>query len=132
MPESTLSNWQEVLRRNPSNRQRFLDQDPKEFLATMARWMLAYCPCSGATVPGLPDEEAQRMQLPSLVFRSGQSDWHHRRETSEAVARLLANAQLVEPPWPDREWMDSPIGYGVVNWYFLAPILHDWAQRTLG
>jgi pimeloyl-ACP methyl ester carboxylesterase len=132
IPESTLFNWQEVLQRNPSNRQRFLDQDPKEFLATMERWMFAYCPCGSATVPGLPDEDAQKMQLPALVFRSGQSDLHHRRETSEAVARLLPNALLKEPPWPDREWMDSQIGYRFVNWYRLAPILNDWANQTLG
>jgi pimeloyl-ACP methyl ester carboxylesterase len=131
IPESTLYNWQEVLQRNPSNRQLFLDQDPKEFLATMERWMFAYCPCSGATVPGLADEDARNMQLPSLVFRSGQSDLHHRRETSEAVARLLPNARLEEPPWPDREWMDSKIGYRFVNWYLLAPILNEWAKQTI-
>ena len=37
--------WAEVLDRNPANRQRFLDQDPEEFVATMERWMAAYCPC---------------------------------------------------------------------------------------
>jgi pimeloyl-ACP methyl ester carboxylesterase len=34
-----LPEWTEVLTRNPANRQRFLDQDPKEFVATMERWM---------------------------------------------------------------------------------------------
>jgi pimeloyl-ACP methyl ester carboxylesterase len=131
IPESTLYNWQDVMKSNPSNRQRFLDQDPEVFLATMERWMFAYCPCGNATVPGLLDEDARKMQLPALVFRSGKSDLHHRRETSEAVAQLLPNARLEEPPWPDREWMDSKIGYRFVNWYLLAPILHEWAKQTL-
>src|SRR5262245_29508929 len=39
-----LDEWQEVLERNPGNRQRFLDQDPTEFVTTMERWMGAYCP----------------------------------------------------------------------------------------
>src|SRR5262249_16668856 len=34
-----LDEWQEVIRRNPSNRQRFLDQDRDEFLATFDRWI---------------------------------------------------------------------------------------------
>ena len=33
-----LPEWAEVLSRNPANRQRFLDQDPQEFIATMERW----------------------------------------------------------------------------------------------
>ncbi len=131
IPKSTLYNWQDVLESNPSNRQRFLDQDPDEFLATMERWMFAYCPCGNATVPGLPDDDIRKMQLPALVFRSGKSDLYHRRETSEAVARLLPNARLEEPPWGDREWMDSKIGYRFVNWYLLAPILDAWANETL-
>ena len=48
------------LRRNPSNRQRFLDQDRLEFIATMEEWMLAYCPCGDELVPGLPSAAAAR------------------------------------------------------------------------
>ncbi|HWD55530.1 MAG TPA: alpha/beta hydrolase, partial [Acidimicrobiales bacterium] len=35
-----LPEWAEVIERNPGNRQRFLDQDPKVFIETMERWML--------------------------------------------------------------------------------------------
>src|SRR5947208_12921060 len=42
---AALPEWEEVVRRNPSNRQRFLDQDRREFITTMERWMLTYCPC---------------------------------------------------------------------------------------
>ena len=39
-----LPEWAEVQELNPSNRDRFLAQDPATFIATMERWMLAYCP----------------------------------------------------------------------------------------
>ena len=54
-----LPEWAEVLERNPSNRQRFLDQDPREFVTTFERWMLADCPCGDELVPGLPDATAR-------------------------------------------------------------------------
>jgi len=103
---AALPEWAEVLERNPSNRQRFLDQDPKAFIATFERWMLAYCPCGSELVPGLPDDDARTLDVPALVFRSGASDMHHTRAVSEQVAQLLPGARLVEPPWGDTEWVE--------------------------
>jgi hypothetical protein len=40
------------------------------------------------------------------VFRSGQSDPHHPRYTTEEVAALIPNATMAEPPWGDREWIE--------------------------
>ena len=51
-----LPDWAEAIERNPGNRQRILDQDRDEFIATMERWMMAYCPQRGQQVPGLPDD----------------------------------------------------------------------------
>lgn len=131
-----LDEWAEVLERNPSNRQRFLDQDPKEFIATMERWMAAYCPSAGELVPGLPREEAMKLPVPTLVFRSGTADLHHRREASEEVASVLPNAQIVEPPWGDNEWnertsaVQSGQGRGLFErWPLLAPQLAEWAAK---
>jgi pimeloyl-ACP methyl ester carboxylesterase len=131
-----LPEWAEVLERNPANRERFLDQDPKRFVATMERWMVAYCPCGGELVPGLRDEDARKLDVPALVFRSGVSDMHHTRETSERVAELLPNARLVEPPWGDTEWIDrhapETAGEGLfARWPLLAPTLLDWSRDAL-
>jgi pimeloyl-ACP methyl ester carboxylesterase len=131
LPETAMGNWREVLTRNPSNRRRILDQDPKGFIATMERWLMAYCPCGDDLVPGLPDSGARALDTPALVFRSGASDAAHTRQTSERVAELLPRARLVEPPWKDTEWIDSQIGRRFVNWPMLAPILHTWATDTL-
>lgn len=133
-----LPEWAEVNERNPGNRQRFLDQDRDRFIATMERWMLAYCPRAGQHVPGLPDELARTISAPALVFRSGKSDAFHTRATSESLAELLPNARMVEPPWPDSEWHDGQRRRArgeqagpFVNWPLMAPQLLAWAGEVL-
>ena len=102
---SELPEWAEVIERNPSNRARFLAQDPVEFQATMERWMAAFIPYEGVVVPGATREDFDRLAtIPVLVFRSGESDPHHTRATSEALHELIPGSSMVEPPWPDDEW----------------------------
>jgi len=132
-----LPEWQEVLTRNPSSRQRFLDQDRLEFIATMERWMLAYCPREDDLVPGLPNAEARTIDVPALVFRSGESDAYHTRATSEEIAKVLPRARLIEPPWGDREWIErlaatSTGGSLFERWRLLAPQLIEWSRQFLG
>jgi len=127
-----LPEWAESLARNPSNRQRFLDQDSGTFVETMERWMATYCPRDDEHVPGLPDADARALDLPALVFRSGASDANHTRATSEALAELLPQATLAEPPWGDREWIERGLaraarGEGIFSrWPLLAPQLLEW------
>jgi pimeloyl-ACP methyl ester carboxylesterase len=132
---AALPDWAEVIERNPANRQRILDQDRDQFIATMERWMMAYCPRAGQHVPGLPDDAAGKITVPALVFRSGSSDPNHPRATSEAVAELLPNSRLVEPPWGDREWITrqaerAQTGGIFVGWPKLAPQLLEWADEV--
>ncbi len=134
---AALPEWAEVLERNPANRERFVAQDRKEFIATMERWMQAYCPRADQHVPGLPDDLARSIKVPTLVFRSGESDAHHTRATSEALASLVPNARLIEPPWGDREWIERGVererlGGIFVRWPLLAPMLQEWADEVLG
>jgi pimeloyl-ACP methyl ester carboxylesterase len=134
---AALPEWAEVQARNPRNRDRFLRQDPAEFVATMERWMLAYCPCGDDVVPGLLDAEARSLDLPAVVFRSGASDMNHTRETSERLAAVLPRADLAEPPWGDREWIERQAardrGEGGLfsGWPALAGPLLDWAAGAL-
>ena len=129
-----LPDWAEVLERNPSNRERMLALDPHEFIATLERWMLAYMPNDEELVPGLTPAEQAAITMPTLVFRSGASDINHPRATSEAVAAGLPNAELVEPPWGDREWLDRQAARGAdgtplfIRWPLLAPQLLTWAD----
>jgi hypothetical protein len=99
--------------------------------------MAVYCPNPDEVVPGLSVADARAFDLPTLVFRSGMSDPHHTRETSERLAEVLANARIVEPPWGDREWLErgearEQRGEGLfARWPLLAPTLQDWAAETL-
>jgi hypothetical protein len=135
---AALPEWAEVIERNPENRARILEQDRDEFIAAMERWMLVYCPCDDDVVPGLSDADARALDVPTLVFRSGASDPHHTRATSERLAAVLPNARLVEPPWGDREWIERQEarlrdeGGLFSRWPLLAPMLDDWAIEVLG
>ena len=100
-----LSDWAEVIEKNPSNRQRILDQDRYEFIATMERWMMAYCPAgrsAGSRPARRPDPAAHHRSLDRVP---------QRRERPESPApprpkrwpTSCRTRTLVEPPWGDRE-----------------------------
>lgn len=129
-----LPEWAEVLERNPRNRERFLKLDPHQFIGTLERWMLAYWPDPSTTVPGFPDAECAQLRVPTLIFRSGTSDPHHTRATSERLHELIAGSRLVEPPWGDNEWNQrgdaarDGTGQLFERWPLLAPQLLDFAS----
>jgi pimeloyl-ACP methyl ester carboxylesterase len=129
-----LPEWADVLEKNPGNRRRFLDLDPRQFIETLERWMRVYCPDPNAAVPGLPEGAYAALALPTLVFRSGESDPYHTRATSELLHRLIPGAQLVEPPWGDTEWIErsnaARAGTGGLfeRWPLLAPQLLEFAR----
>jgi len=119
----------ELIRRNPANRERILSQDVETFCATMQRWGATFLPEPGSPVPGLKPGDYAEIKMPVLVFRSGQSDPHHPRYTSEQVHALLPNATLAEPPWGDREWIDrmlDPANGLFKSWGKLAPQLAEF------
>jgi pimeloyl-ACP methyl ester carboxylesterase len=129
-----LPDWAEVLERNPRNRDLFLALDPQQFIQTLERWMLAYCPQPSSTVPGLADHDLARLETPTLIFRSGTSDPHHTRATSERLHELIPGSRLVEPPWPDNEWIQrgeaaqNGTGHLFEHWPLLAPQLLDFGH----
>ena len=96
----------EPVARNPGNRGRILAQDVEKFCETMQRWGRSFLPEGGSPVPGLLPHDFKAIELPVLIFRSGQSDPHHPRYTTEQVHALIPGSELVEPPWGDREWLD--------------------------
>jgi pimeloyl-ACP methyl ester carboxylesterase len=130
-----LPEWAEVLEQNPANRDIFLALDPAQFIETLERWMLVYCPDPNATVPGVPDDAFASFDIPTLIFRSGRSDPHHTRATSERLHALITGSELVEPPWPDDEWNQrgaaARAGTGALfeRWPLLAPQLLEFAAR---
>jgi hypothetical protein len=132
-----LPEWQEVLERNPANRERFLSLDPRVFIETLERWMRVYCPDPHELVPGMPDDQYGKVTVPTLVFRSGASDPHHTRATSERLHELMVGSQLAEPPWGDDEWnlrsdaARGGTGFLFERWPLLAPQLLDFAKSSI-
>ena len=128
-----LPEWQGVIDRNPGNRRRLVEQDRPAFIETMERWMLAYVPQTGATVPGVPDDVCAQLDLPTLVFRSGESDPYHTRATSERLHELIPGSVIAEPPWADDEWIvrsaaaRAGTGHLFERWPLLAPQLLEFA-----
>ncbi len=130
-----LPGWQEPLTRNPGNRARMLALDPAVFIATMTRWAEACFPASDVPVPLLSRDDLASIAVPVMVLRSGASDMHHSRATSEAIARLIPGAHLAEPPWGDREWVEKLVGNlkgeaGLFSrWPLMAPMILDFAAQ---
>lgn len=132
-----LPEWSEVLERNPANRERFLSLDPRAFIETLERWMRVYCVGPDELVPGMPDDRYSTVTVPTLIFRSGASDPHHTRATSERLHELMAGSRLVEPPWGDDEWNQrsdaarSGTGFLFERWPMLAPQLLEFAETAV-
>jgi pimeloyl-ACP methyl ester carboxylesterase len=132
-----LPEWSEVLERNPANRERFLSLDPRAFIETLERWMQVYCVGPDELVPGMPDDQYPKVTVPTLIFRSGASDPHHTRGTSERLHELMVGSRLVEPPWGDDEWNQrwdaarSGTGFLFERWPLLAPQLLEFAETAV-
>jgi hypothetical protein len=72
------------------------------------------------------------LRMPVMVLRSGESDFHHPRETSETVHAMISGARIDEPPWGDREWIErmqaASRGEGLFAWWpLLAPQILEFA-----
>jgi pimeloyl-ACP methyl ester carboxylesterase len=129
---AALPEWQEVIERNPGNRQRFLNYDPGTFIATMERWMRSFCPCGDELAAGIPEKDIRSITAPVLVFNNGRSDMNHTRATSDKVGGALSNVRVVDPPWLDTEWIDRRAAgeVGFARWPRLAPALQHWADEV--
>jgi len=102
-----LPDWKEPLTRRPENRERMLAMDAEAFVQKMRDWAEYFMPRLGVPIPCVSAEDLRAIKVPVVILRSGKSDFHHTRETSERVAQMIPGAQLQEPPWGDREWLDQ-------------------------
>lgn len=101
-----LPDWKEQIERHPANRDRFLAMDAEGFVQKMRDWADWFFPEPGQPIPCVKAGDLEGIKVPVVILRGGKSDFHHTRETSEAVAAVIPGADLQEPPWGDREWLD--------------------------
>ena len=99
-----IDEWKERSRENPVNTDRLLAQDPDEFLKLMLRWLNAFVPKPGQTIPGVEDEMFDNIKVPTLIIRGGENDLDHPKRTSLEVSCLIKGSKLIDPPWPEDAW----------------------------
>ncbi|GAB3236677.1 alpha/beta fold hydrolase [Mycolicibacterium hippocampi] len=96
--------WQERIAENPDNEARFAAQDPEQFLKLMLRWLNAFVPKPGQTIPGVEDEMFDNITVPTLIIRGGENDLDHPKRTSLEVSCLIKGSKVIDPPWPEDAW----------------------------
>jgi pimeloyl-ACP methyl ester carboxylesterase len=96
--------WRERIEQNPANEQRLRALDPDAFLKVMLRWLNAYVPKPGQTIPGVTDDMFDNITVPTLIIRGGENDWDHPKRTAMEVHCLIKGSQLIDPPWPEDAW----------------------------
>jgi pimeloyl-ACP methyl ester carboxylesterase len=99
-----VDEWKERIAENPTNRDRFLAFDPDDFLKLMLRWLNAFVPKPGQTIPGVEDEMFDNIKVPTLIIRGGENDLDHPKRTSLEVSCLITGSTLIDPPWPEDAW----------------------------
>ena len=96
----------EPIARNPANREKLIAYDPEEFCAILQRWGWSFFPKGGSPIPDMAIEDFAKIDVPTMIFRSGRSDYSHPRFISDQVHSLIPESRLVDPPWADREWIE--------------------------
>lgn len=99
-----MREWRERIAENPDNEQRLRSLDPGEFVKLSLRWLNAYVPRPGQTIPGVDDEMFERIRVPTLIIRGGAHDLDHPKRTSLEVSCLIEGSTLIDPPWPEDAW----------------------------
>ncbi|MCG5434238.1 alpha/beta hydrolase [Mycobacterium sp. MYCO198283] len=134
-----VAEWRERAEANPANRDRILAQDPGAFLKLMLRWLNAFVPKPGQTIPGVEDEMFDNIAVPTLIIRGGENDLDHPKRTSLEVSCLIKGSTLIDPPWPEDAWerASERRAQGKVKrfnmfdtWVQAAPAILEFLSRT--
>jgi 2-hydroxy-6-oxonona-2,4-dienedioate hydrolase len=136
-----VSEWRERIAENPDNRDRLLALDPDQFLKLMLRWLNAFVPKPGQTIPGVEDEMFDNITVPTLIIRGGENDLDHPKRTSLEVSCLIKGSTLIDPPWPEDAWerASEKRAAGKVKrfnmfdtWVQAAPAILDFLRTQAG
>lgn len=129
-----LPEWKALIEANPKNRDRLLALGADGFEEVMLRWLYAYVPTAGQTIPGVSDAEFTKIKVPTLIIRGGANDLDHPKRTSLEVSCLIKGAKLVEPPWAEDAWETSVAamfegrGHMFDPWPLAAPLILDFIR----
>lgn len=99
-----IAEWRERIAENPDNEARILGLDDAAFLKLMLRWLNAFVPKPGQTIPGVEDEMFDEIKVPTLIIRGGENDLDHPKRTSLEISCLIKGSKVIDPPWPEDAW----------------------------
>lgn len=132
-----LPAWSEIMKTNKAGREKLLAMDPLEFVAKMQAWAAGFRPPLDSPVPGMAPADFLALKMPILILRSGTTDVHHTRRTSEWVHELIPQSKIVDPPWGDDEWNERVRAVAAgeapglfVRWPLLAPTILDFIDNN--
>jgi hypothetical protein len=130
-----LPDWSALVAANPRNEAILHEAGADRFWRLMLRWLDAYVPKPGQTIPGVLDVDVQEINVPAMVIRNGQNDVDHPRRTSFEVHCMLRGSELVEPPWPEDAWQQAftaeleGTGHMFDPWHHAASLIAEFATR---
>ena len=133
-----VAEWKERIAANPLNEKRFRALDPDAFLKVMLRWLNAFVPKPGQTIPGVEDGLFDDIAVPTLIIRGGENDWDHPKRTSLEVSCLIKGSTIIDPPWPEDAWERAGEKFAASGgkdfclfdtWVQAAPAILDFLDR---
>ena len=87
---------------NPSNRDRLMSMDVKEFLSVMRRWQAEFARPN--PVGDLTEEELRSATCPTVLLEGNTPDDVHHVSAAENAHRLMPNTELRPSAWAHEEW----------------------------
>ena len=87
---------------NPSNRDRLMSMDAKEFLSVMRRWQAGFARPN--PVGDLTEEELKSVTCPTVLLEGNTPDDVHHVSAAENAHRLMPNTELLPSAWTHDEW----------------------------
>jgi len=87
---------------NPSNRDRLMSMDVKDFLSVMRRWQAEFARAN--PVGDLTEEELRSVTCPTVLLEGNTPDDVHHVSAAENAHRLMPNTELRPSAWTHEEW----------------------------
>jgi pimeloyl-ACP methyl ester carboxylesterase len=131
-----IPDWANTIKANPRNLDRLNAIGSEGIQKVLRRWMDAFVPKAGQTIPGVSDWEFEDITVPTLIIRNGADDIDHPKRTSLEVSCLIRGSRLVEPPWAEDAWQQSVAGMRAGkgslfdHWPLAAPLLLDFFREA--
>jgi len=125
----TEEHFAELIRKRPSNRERLMAIDPKEFIKIMQAWRAPSG--AGAELPliGTSETDLRSIQVPTCIIPG--NDLTHGSKTGEAAARLMPDCESHSLGLEDQNVDIVP----AEEWYKMADdvvaIFNDFLMRKL-